>query len=50
MNTKPSCPLLAHCPDRTFSFCLKKWIDVDGELMFRKITYNDCEKCRKENE
>lgn len=43
-----SCPMLAHCPDRTFSFCLKKWIDQDGELMFRKVTYKHCYECQHE--
>ena len=26
------CTMLAYCPDRPFSFCLKKWVEVDGEL------------------
>lgn len=39
------CPMFAHCPDRTFSFCLKKWVDVNGELMFRKVTYKHCYEC-----
>lgn len=41
-----ACPMLAHCPDRTFSFCLKKWIDADGELMFRKVTFKHCYECQ----
>ena len=41
-----SCPMLAYCPDRTFSFCLKKWADVKGELMFRKVTFEHCYECR----
>ena len=27
------CTMLAYCPDRPFSFCLKKWVEVDGELV-----------------
>lgn len=41
-----SCPMLAYCPDRTFSFCLKKWIDHNGELMFRKVTFKHCYECQ----
>lgn len=44
-----SCPMLAYCPDRTFSFCLKKWADVKGELMFRKVTFKDCHECRRKS-
>lgn len=44
-----ACPMLAHCPDRTFSFCLKKWVDIDGELMFRKVTYKHCYDCRHDD-
>ncbi len=44
------CSLLAECPDRTFSFCLKRWIDDDGELMFRKITYKHCWECTHDPE
>ena len=45
-----SCPMLAYCPDRTFSFCLKRWIDDDGELMFRKVTFKHCYECRHDVE
>lgn len=39
------CAFLAEVPDRKFSFCLTRWIDDNGDLMFRKITYKDCMKC-----
>ena len=43
-----SCPMLAHCPDRTFSFCLKKCAVVnDDELMYRKITFKHCYECQE---
>lgn len=37
-----ACPLLAYCPECTFSFCLKNWVNVDGKLMFRKVTFKHC--------
>lgn len=40
-----SCPMLAYCPDRPFSFCLKKWVNVNHELMFRKVTFKHCYEC-----
>ena len=40
-----ACPLLAYCPERTFSFCLKNWVNVDGKLMFRKVTFKHCYEC-----
>lgn len=40
-----ACSMLAYCPDRPFSFCLKKWVSVDGELMFHKVTYKHCYEC-----
>lgn len=41
------CPLLAYCPDRTFSFCLKKCAVVNGdELMYRKVTFKHCYECQ----
>ena len=39
------CTMLAYCPDRPFSFCLKKWVEVDGELMFHKVTWKHCHEC-----
>lgn len=42
-----SCPMLAHCPERPFSFCLKKWVNVNHELMFKKVTYKHCYECRR---
>ena len=40
--------MLAHCPDRTFSFCLKKCAVVNGdELMYRKITFKHCYECQE---
>ena len=39
------CSMLAHCPDRPFSFCLKRWVNVDGDLMFHKVTYKHCWGC-----
>ena len=39
------CAMLAYCPDRPFSFCLKKWVEVDGELMFHKVTWKHCHEC-----
>lgn len=46
MKNARKCSMLAYCPDRPFSFCLKKWIDNDGELMFRKITFKHCYECQ----
>jgi len=40
------CSLLAVCPDRPFSFCLKSWVNVNHNLMFRKITYKHCWECQ----
>lgn len=40
-----ACSLLAYCPERTFSFCLKNWVNVDGNLMFRKATFKHCYEC-----
>lgn len=37
--------LLAYCPERTFSFCLKNGVNVDGKLMFRKVTFKHCYEC-----
>ena len=43
-----SCPMLAHCPDRTLSFCLNKCAVVNGdELMYRKITFKHCYECQE---
>lgn len=42
------CSMLAYCPDRPFSFCLKKWVDVNGELMFRKVTFKHCYECQRD--
>ena len=41
------CPMLAHCPDRPFSFCLKGWLhrSEDNGYYFRKITYKHCYEC-----
>ena len=39
------CSMLAYCPDRPFSFCLKTWVSVDGNLMFHKVTYKHCWEC-----
>ena len=39
------CSMLAYCPDRPFSFCLKKWVEVNGELMFHKVTWKHCYEC-----
>ena len=44
------CPLLAYCPDRPFSFCLKKWVNINHELMFRKVTFKHCYECQHEYE
>lgn len=44
------CPMLAHCPERPFSFCLKKWVNINHELMFRKVTYKHCYECINEAE
>ena len=41
-----SCPMLAYCPDRPFSFCLKRWVNVNHELMFRKVTFKHCYECQ----
>ena len=42
-----TCPLLAHCPDRPFSFCLKGWINKEHKLYFRKVTYKHCYECMR---
>lgn len=40
-----ACPFLAYCPERTFSFCLKTWVNVNHDLMFRKVTFKHCHEC-----
>ena len=27
------------------TFCLKNWVNVDGKLMFRKVTFKHCYEC-----
>ena len=39
------CQFLAHCDNRPFSFCLDGWVNVNGKLMFRKVTYKHCWEC-----
>lgn len=41
------CSLLAHCDNRPFSFCLKAWVNVGGDSMFRKVTYKHRYECIK---
>lgn len=39
------CHMLAVCENRPFSFCLKRCVIVDGDLMYHKVTYKHCWEC-----
>lgn len=42
------CPMIAYCPDRPYSFCLKRYFydDSDKGWYFRKITFKHCYECQ----